>query len=44
MIQLNLMNEAETELNHISTLKLNPDDKNELAARLDKIKEAALKK
>jgi hypothetical protein len=44
MIKLNLMNEAETELNHISTLKLNPDDKNELATRLDKIKEAALKK
>ncbi len=44
MIRLNLMNEAETELNQISSQRLSVQDKKEVTSRLDKIKEAALKR
>ncbi len=44
MIQLNLMNEAETELNQISSQRLSAQDKKEVTSRLDKIKETALKR
>ncbi len=44
MIRLNLMNEAETELNQISSQRLSAQDKKEVTSRLDKIKEAALKR
>ncbi len=44
MLQMNLLNEAETELNSIIARQLNPDDRKEITNRLDKIKEATTKK
>lgn len=44
MIKLNLMNEAETELNLVSEQTLSGQDKKEVTTRLDKIKEANLKR
>ncbi|MCL6097021.1 MAG: hypothetical protein M1391_00420 [Bacteroidetes bacterium] len=44
MLQLNLLNEAETELNRIIAQPLNPDERKEITARLDKIKEAATRR
>ncbi|MHB8906961.1 MAG: hypothetical protein ACYC6D_12645, partial [Melioribacteraceae bacterium] len=44
MIKLNLMNEAETELNQVSEQTLSGQDKKEVTARLEKIKEASLKR
>ena len=44
MIKLNLMNEAETELNLVSEQTLSGQDKKEVTARLDRIKEANLKR
>lgn len=44
MMKLNLINEAGTELNRISLQSLNPQDKKEVTARLDEIKEVTLKR
>lgn len=44
MMKLNLLNEAETELNRISAMSLNSEDKKEVNDRLEKIRQAALNK
>lgn len=43
MLKINLLNEAEAELNQISAMPLNQVEKKDVTARLDKIKEASVK-
>ena len=43
LMQLNLMNEAETDLNKIKNMKLNPEESAKVTKRLNKIKELAVK-